>query len=75
MKGHIAHCQFAVPTLRLEWPLWLDAWSWPWTCTQADHIRLVSDTERCHECAHWHPRTTPTVDAPAVARDSTIERD
>ena len=60
-------CRFATPTLFLRWPYWLDAWSWPWSCTlEEGHLRLLpTDAERPN-CRHWGLReagaTPPAFD-------------
>jgi hypothetical protein len=44
-------CRYATPTLFLQWPYWLDAWSWPWSCTQEGRLRLLSSDVGCRTCA------------------------
>jgi hypothetical protein len=54
-------CRWAEPTLNQAWPMWLDAWAWPWSCIRhAGSPRLVPATTDCESCAHWEPREPST---------------
>jgi hypothetical protein len=61
-------CKWAEPTLLQPWPMWLDAWSWPWCC-RIDHDvpRLLPTTSECRECRRWRPRETPEPECRTAA--------
>lgn len=50
------NCRWAIPTLFLPAPLWLDAESCPWTCTRDPVPRVLSTTDACATCLAWEPR-------------------
>ena len=59
-------CAWAVPTLNLSAPLWLDAWDRPWACLREGEPHPIETTEACATCPRWEPREK---DGPApVAR-------
>lgn len=70
----IQTCKWATPTLFLQWPLWLDAWSWPWSCAQSGHLRLISHSESCRICPFWELRQAGAV-PPRFSAAGRIERD
>jgi hypothetical protein len=49
-------CRYAAPTLFLQWPYWLDAWSWPWSCTKGGRLRLMQTAAGCKHCPRWELR-------------------
>ena len=50
-------CRWAVPTLDLPWPTWLDAWAWPWSCrTEDGDAKIVLSTTVCEDCPRWEFR-------------------
>ena len=49
-------CRFATPTLFLQWPYWLDSWSWPWSCTKDGRLRLLLSDAACRNCSLWDLR-------------------
>jgi hypothetical protein len=51
-------CKWASPTLFLNWPLWLDAWSWEWSCYRHSAYRPVMTQEDCRACPRWEARGT-----------------
>ncbi len=58
-------CRWAEPTLHLPWPMWLDAWSWPWSCRAEGNVpRLLPTTAECQDCDHWEARE-PSIPPPA----------
>ena len=62
-------CKWAEPTIQQPWPMWLDAWSWPWSCRDEDgsHHLLLTVID-CLDCPRWELRD-PTQSLPeAVAR-------
>ena len=65
-----ANCRWAVQTLYLEPPLWLDAWTYPWSCVRDGDARPLASTDACRTCAHWQPHgAAPTPErSPAAAR-------
>jgi hypothetical protein len=74
MKQDVHTCRWAAPTLFLKWPYWLDAWSWPWTCTREGQLRLLSSTEQCATCSSWDLRE-PGARPPTVDDNATIVRE
>lgn len=65
-------CRWAAPTLFLPWPVWLDAWSCPWSCVVDETPRPLISTEVCRTCPRWEarPHEPGGFDADAVARRS-----
>lgn len=61
-------CRWAVPTLYLPLPNWLDAWEAPWTCYRDDVPRTLHTTEECLTCARWEARAEPQGISWAVAQ-------
>ena len=60
-------CRWAEPTLYQEWPMWLDAWSWPWSCCRiAGSPRSMPATTDCHSCEDWE-RRDPSIPPPIAA--------
>jgi len=51
-----ATCRWAVQTLSLDSPLWLDAWTFPWSCVRDGDARPLATTDECRTCARWQPR-------------------
>jgi len=49
-------CKWLEPTLRQPWPIWLDAWSWPWCCVADGLPRLLPARTDCRDCARFEPR-------------------
>jgi len=49
-------CKWASPTLFLNWPLWLDAWSWEWSCYSHGAFRPLQRPHECRDCPRWRPR-------------------
>ncbi len=62
-------CRWATPTMFLNWPFWLDAGSWPWSCALDRRLRLLSNGDYCQGCARWERRqpgeTPPDFEAGA----------
>jgi hypothetical protein len=55
--SHFARtCRYATPTLFLQWPYWLDAWSWAWSCTKDGRLRLLRSDAGCRGCPRWDLR-------------------
>lgn len=54
-------CRWAIQTLFLRSPLWLQAWDCPWSCLRDSEPRPLETTEECVSCARWQPHgLTPT---------------
>jgi hypothetical protein len=49
-------CRWAVPTLFMAAPTWMDAEARPWTCLRDQTPRELDSTEACRTCATWEPR-------------------
>jgi len=49
-------CRWAVPTLFLPLPDWLDAWNRPWSCRRDGPPRPLESTECCCDCPRWQTR-------------------
>ena len=72
MERNITRCRWSTPTLFLQWPYWLDAWTWPWTCSYEGQPTLTSGSELCRNCTHWEMR--PAGALPPEFHDVTIKR-
>jgi hypothetical protein len=40
----------------LQWPFWLDAPDWPWSCSLEGRLKLLSSSETCSGCSSWTQR-------------------
>ena len=67
-------CRWAAPTLFLQWPYWLDAWSWPWSCTKDGRLRLLSTDAGCRTCTGWDERE-PGAPIPRFTASQPILKD
>jgi len=67
-------CKWGSPTLFLSYPLWLDAWTWEWSCDSHGALRPLTDTSACRQCPRWEPAAAGAVraqchdDPPGAAR-------
>ncbi len=52
----VQQCRWAESTLFLAAPLWLDAWSYPWSCRSSGAFKPVTDTRSCRSCDRWQAR-------------------
>jgi hypothetical protein len=68
-----ANCRWAVSTLSLNQPLWLEAWNSPWSCVRQVQTRALHTTDECGVCPHWQPRheRTSVAAPPAAEADRT----
>lgn len=48
-----ATCRWAVATVSLPAPTWLEAESSPWTCTRDKEPTVLETTDRCVDCPRW----------------------
>ena len=46
-------CRWAKPTLLLDWPDWLNAWSSEWSCDHEGAYRPLTHSECCRSCPRW----------------------
>ena len=56
-----ANCRWAVPTLLLSTPEWLEATDRPWTCVRDETPHILETTETCRTCVRWEPRAQTPV--------------
>lgn len=73
MTRTLTRCRHAEPTLFLDWPHWLDAWTSPWTCEREGQLRLLSGDDACRNCPHWAPRPPATVQTELATERSAAE--
>ena len=52
----VQRCRWAVPTLDLPLPNWLDAWDKPWNCRSDAAPRALESTTECLTCPRWEAR-------------------
>lgn len=52
-KHGAANCGWAVATLFMPEPMWLDAQDCPWTCLRDPQARPLETTVECATCARW----------------------
>ena len=48
-----ASCRWAVATLHMPAPVWLEAQDRPWTCLREPGPRPLLTTEACASCSRW----------------------
>ena len=53
-------CRWAMPTLFLQPPLWLQATDYPWSCTRDIEPRPLLTTDECQSCPRWQPQCVET---------------
>jgi hypothetical protein len=56
-----ANCRWAVPTLFLNSPAWIDSVDRPWTCMRDETPHELELTDSCRNCVRWEPRATAPV--------------
>ena len=49
-------CRWAMPTLDLPLPYWLDAWDSPWSCRRDPNPRVLESSLDCQACPRWEER-------------------
>lgn len=59
-------CRWAEPTLFMPWPVWLEAWTCPWSCLVDGEPRPLVSTEVCRTCPRWEARPE-SASAPSSA--------
>jgi len=52
----VQHCHWAVPTLFMPHPVWLDAWDFPWCCWNSHEVRVLAASANCQACPNFKPR-------------------
>ena len=57
-------CRYATPTLFLEWPYWIDSWSWPWSCARDGRLRLMPTDAGCRQCPRFEFREAGAAPLP-----------
>jgi hypothetical protein len=50
------NCRWAEPTLFLQFPLWMAAEDYPWSCSRDGDHRMLATTTTCHTCRRWDAR-------------------
>ncbi len=55
-EQHAATCRWALPTLFLAAPWWLESENRPWTCLRDLTPRVLASTDVCAACPRWEPR-------------------
>ena len=55
-------CRWAVPTLFLPVPGWLDAWDAPWSCARDPKPRVLQMADECLTCPRWEARAQANID-------------
>jgi len=59
IQPSVQSCRWSEQTLFLPWPMWLEAWEFPWCCRREapDPPRLLPDVSLCRACREWAPRS------------------
>lgn len=60
-KQSAANCRWAVPTLFLNTPDWVDADDCPWSCLRDETPHELESTTGCTTCVRWEPRSLSAV--------------
>lgn len=55
----VQRCRWAIPTLDLPLPNWLEAWDRPWSCRGDGMLKTLESTHECRTCPRWEARTEP----------------
>ena len=55
------NCKWAVPTLFLSTPGWVDAEARPWACLRDEDPVEMESTAYCARCVRWEQRTEPAA--------------
>lgn len=69
-----ANCRWAVPTLFLSAPAWLQAWDDPWSCVRDGEARPLDSTEPCADCPRWESGPKPDPTSPVQSVEVPVER-
>ena len=64
MNHQVCNCMWAVPTLLMPRPYWLEAADAPWSCWTEGHVTVLQSTDICSNCAKWRQRTDVRVAVP-----------
>ena len=64
MDQHVRNCMWAVPTLLMPRPYWLEAADAPWSCWTEGHVSVLQTTDVCGNCPKWRQRTAVHVAVP-----------
>jgi hypothetical protein len=65
-RRNAANFRWAVPTLFMPAPWWVEAETKPWTCARQELPRPLTTTEPCATCRYWEPQASDRV-SPTVA--------
>jgi hypothetical protein len=65
-------CRWAKPTLLLEWPDWLNAWSSEWSCENEGGYRPLAHSECCRSCPRWEAASDGASTPLASSHDRTM---
>jgi hypothetical protein len=52
-KHQAGNCRWAMPTLFVPFPIWLEAQDSAWTCARDPDPRPLLTTELCQSCLRW----------------------
>jgi hypothetical protein len=52
-KQQAGNCRWAMPTLFVPFPIWLEAEDFAWTCTRDAEPHPLLTTEPCENCPRW----------------------
>jgi hypothetical protein len=61
LRHGACNCIWAIPTLFLDAPLWLEAADRPWTCRRVSPPRTLELTDECRDCPRWEPVSAAAV--------------
>jgi hypothetical protein len=65
---HLAQtCKWGEQTLLQPMPLWLEAWTYAWTCVSGSAPRCIEASEECSRCPRWEERPAEPLDRTATA--------
>lgn len=64
-------CSWAKPTLLLDWPDWLNAWSSEWSCQHDGAYHPLVHSECCRTCPRWQAKADDDLIRMPLTADAT----
>jgi len=68
----VQNCHWAVPTLFMPHPIWLNAWDFPWCCWNNHDVRVLPTSASCHTCLNFRPRAETAAQGPDIRPEGAV---
>jgi hypothetical protein len=60
-------CKWGEQTLQQPMPLWLQAWTYAWTCVSGSAPRVLEVSDECAQCPRWEERPAEPAERSVTA--------